>query len=272
VDPDQGSRAALTFGNENGAAAYFALSLVVVLIFGIPRRRTLRLGAVTLIGVALLLTGSLAGVASLALVAIAAPTLAVWRRWGVVPAIALSLAGMLCAAAALWLVNTPRLVDAASASGIAIVRDSLGRGRASSGSRALLAREIEDLIKTGPPIGRGPASTAASLRARQAGYPKEAHNDFAAALAERGIGGAVGVILIFIAVTWRAVEVAVRSRRPRTALGHPYLFLAAVPVLLVFAFTHEILHDRAVWMFFGLLAAAHLSVVAGSIESEETTR
>lgn len=260
IDPTQGTRAALTFGDENGAAAYFAISLVVVLACRRPRRFPARLAAVTLIVIALAMTGSLAGIVSVPTIIVMVATASARERWGLAPAVAIALACVLAGGTLLWLVNTPHLVDEASASRVALIRDSLGRGRQSSSTRAILARETADLIRTGPAIGRGPAATKPSLLALQAPYPKEAHNDFAAALVERGIGGLLGVVLLFVAVVWRMVSVATRPLASDFAqvLPRPYVLLGALPSLMVFALTHEVLHDRAVWTFFGLLAAAYL--------------
>jgi O-antigen ligase len=260
IDTSEGTRAALTFGDQNGAAAYFAIALVVILACGRPRRLASRCAGVTLVVIALALTGSLAGIVSVLTIIVMVSTASAWRRWGLAPAIAISLAGALVGGALLWLVNTPHLVDEASASRFAFIRDSLGRGRQSSGTRAILARETAHLIRTGPPIGRGPGATKPSMEALQAPYPKEAHNDFAAALVERGIGGLLGVVLLFGAVVWRMVAVAVQPLASAFArvVPRPYVLLGALPSVMVFAVTHEVLHDRTVWTFFGLVAAVYL--------------
>jgi O-antigen ligase len=271
IDTSQGARASLTFGDENGAAAYFAISLVVVLACGTPRRFAARLVAVTFVVAALLLTGSLAGIVSIPTIILMIAASSAWRRWGLAPALAISLAFILTGGALLWLATSSDLVDEASASRFALIRDSLGRGRQSSGTRALLVTETADLIRTGPLIGRGPGSTRPSLEALQAPYPKEAHNDFVAALAERGIGGLLGVVLLFGAVGWRLVSIAVRPMDPAFArvVPRPYVLLGAMPSLAVFAFTHEVLHDRAVWTFFGVVAALVLWSKAETVTGEE---
>jgi O-antigen ligase len=260
IQANEGSRAALTFGDQNGAAVYFAISLVVILAFQIPRHRALRSGAITLVVIALVLTGSLAGILSISACIFVLTIVSTWRRYGLPAAIAIALMLAIFGAALLALANAPRLADEASASRFALIRDSLGRGRQSSAYRATLARETLDLIQTGPLIGRGPGATRASLEALQSPYPEESHDDLAAALVERGIGGFLGALFLFCAVGWRLLSVA--TGRPAPAftrvIPSPHVLLAALPILIVFALTHEILHDRAIWTFFGLVAAVHL--------------
>ena len=69
------------------------------------------------------------------------------------------------------------------------VKNSVGRGLQSSSEREVLARETASLYLSGGLLGRGPNSTEATLREIQAPYPKEAHNDYVAALVERERSG-----------------------------------------------------------------------------------
>src|SRR5436309_3540467 len=103
------------------------------------------------------------------------------------------------------------------------VRDSIGREQESGGSRTTLIKESVVLYLNSDNVwGLGPANTETTLKARQAAYVKEAHDDYVAALLERGVLGTVGLIVLGAAV-------AVRARRIAAPGGLPPRYLAVVP-------------------------------------------
>jgi hypothetical protein len=153
------------------------------------------------------------------------------------------------------------LVEAAHGSHHVLVRNSIGRGAQSSSERAVLAEQTFHLWRTSGLIGRGPVSTEQTLRDEQAPYPKEAHNDWVAALVERGVAGFIGFLLLVAAIVAHASAMWDPHRlAPQFAavLAAPAYIAGALVTLLVFSLTHEVLHDRTMWTLLGLLAAFEL--------------
>jgi O-antigen ligase len=109
-------------------------------------------------------------------------------------------------------------------------------------------------------LGEGPTSTIARLKARQAPFAKEAHNDYLAALVERGALGAVGIMLLVAAVCGRAWTVARRPLVAGFAEVVPFTgpLVAAVAGTLVLGTVYEALHVRQVWALLGVVAALYL--------------
>ncbi|MFL5800075.1 MAG: O-antigen ligase family protein [Actinomycetota bacterium] len=266
VDPTEGSRAGLTFGDQNTAAAYYAISLMIVLACRRPRRGVARAAAVALIAIALFLTGSLAGLLGVVPGVAAVAVIRIRTQWGNEAAVASTIGVLLLAGLVVTVVHPLQAAESASTSKYIVVRDSIGRAQQSSSEREVLARETTRLFVTGGLLGRGPASTWSTLQADQAPYPKEAHDDYIAAIVERGVIGLFAVLLLVGAVTFRAVAVSTRplDSQFREALPAPHWLLGVVPVFVVFSLTHEVLHDHTVWTFFGFLAAVYAWTRSGA--------
>jgi O-antigen ligase len=99
------------------------------------------------------------------------------------------------------------------------------------------------------------------LQAEQASYPNEAHDDWVAALIERGLLGVLGLLLLVAELVTRAS----RSWDParllvglRVALPSSAYLVGGLGCVLVFSTTHEVLHDRTAWTLFALVAAVSL--------------
>ncbi len=74
-----------------------------------------------------------------------------------------------------------------------LLNDSIGRQAESSGSRSTILSETEQLYFTGDtPFGIGPGGTKTAFQAHQYRYVKMAHDDYTAALLERGVLGGAG--------------------------------------------------------------------------------
>ena len=121
-------------------------------------------------------------------------------------------------------------------------------------------------------FGTGPGGTKPLLASRQSAYVKEAHNDWMAALIERGAPGVLALGLLVGAVALTAARVSRRtgpeppSAGPATRL---YWLAAAAMSVAVFGWFHEALHFRHAWALFGLLAAAgRLAPAPGRTERE----
>ena len=101
-------------------------------------------------------------------------------------------------------------------------------------------------------------STQSALREQQAPYPKEAHNDWLAALVERGVVGVTGLLLLVAEIGLWAARTWDRRRLAEgyaAVLPAPHYLVGALATAVVFSLTHEVLHDRSLWALLGLLAA-----------------
>ncbi|MDP9340575.1 MAG: O-antigen ligase family protein [Actinomycetota bacterium] len=261
VDLTQGTRAALTFGDQNTAALYFALSLAVVLAAKRPRRPVARFVAVVLILYALVLTGSLSGFLGLAVALAVAAFVSIRRRHGM--AAAMMAITLLTAAAggAFMVATSDQLAQRASGSQNSLIKDSIGRGHQSSSEREVLASETTALYFQSHLVGLGANATYDTLVAEQASYtPHGTHNDFIAAIVERGVLGEIALLVLVGAIAVRSIALGGRAL-PGVAgreVPAPGYLLGAVVSLVVFTATHEILHDRNVWTLLGLVAALYL--------------
>lgn len=255
------ARVGLVFGEENGAALYFLLSLMVVLAARCPLNRAARTLAVGVLVASLTLTGSLAGMAGALAAVTVAILLRVLDRYGGAAMIAALVAVIVAAGGAVMLAERTDVVARSRSSSNPLIRNSIGRLEQSGGSRALLARQNAALYGSAGITGRGPGSTRPTLEAEQAPYPKEAHNDYIAALLERGAAGLFAVVLLLGAIAVRAS--AVRSRRQLSdvfgaVVPAPMFLVGGLFGLLVFSFTHEALHERSLWAFIALIAGLYL--------------
>jgi O-antigen ligase len=252
------ARLGFTFGEQNGAALYFDLALMVVLAARVPADRVLRACVVAALVTALVLTGSLAGLLGLVVAFGVATVLLVRDRFGTMAAVLATLLLATSGGAAGLVVGHAHVFEWAQNSRLALVRDSIGRYQQSSSERQELASETTGLFRDGGLIGLGPAATFDTLQAEQAPYQKEAHNDYIAALVERGVLGLLGLFILILTIAVRAIGVCSVVRLPpgiRQVISRPAYLTAGLSVLLVFSLSHEVLHDRAAWTYLGLLAA-----------------
>jgi O-antigen ligase len=260
-----GARAQLWFDNPNMAGNYFLVSLFIVILGRHPRRPLARFIACALIVVAILLSGSNAALLALALGLAITGVVTVWRRVDLLNALAVaSLVAMLFWGLSVYVVKTD-LQRTLSDSSNELVARSVARGPKSVEGRSSLFSEEVALYRTGPFIGRGPASTRTTIdQGFAVSKVKEAHNDYLATLVERGVLGVVGLIVLVGAIGMRAFAVSLRRLRPafRRMLSTPAAMAGLVVVMGFTAITHEILHYRHAWALFGLLAALHLHGIA----------
>jgi O-antigen ligase len=251
-------RAGFTFGESNAAGLYFVLSLLVILAARRPRRWRWRAPAIACLLVGWALTGSLGAISGLLAGLATALVLGTRARRGPDMAVALSLALVLAAGSVWLLAERHQVVQAAHTSRYVLIRNSLGRGVQSSSAREAITKEMLGLWRTSGLTGFGPVSTQHTLRAQQAPYPKEAHNDWMAALVERGVAGFAGLLLLVVEIALLASAIwNPRRLTPQfaAALPAPAFVVGGLVTVLVSSFTHEVLHDRTVWTLLGLLAA-----------------
>jgi O-antigen ligase len=258
--PSEGSRTALTFGDPNYSASYYVISLLVIWACGVPRRRGLRTLAYVLLIAAIASTGSNSGMVSLLVGCAVAAVLATARNSGVPAAVATCAAlvggGVLVAS----LVSLAEVQRSAHSSPHAFIRDGLGRGHKSAAQRETLRRETARLYLDGGVLGRGPVSTKTRLEAAMAPHAKEAHNDYLAALIERGVLGLSGIALLVVGLAARmaALRTAALADRFASVVPHPHALVGAVAGTLVSMAVYELLHVRHLWALLGIVAALHL--------------
>jgi O-antigen ligase len=252
-----GARATLTMGDPNIAGNYLMVSLLMLYVARWPTGRYWRtlatlvmVGAIFLTGSNGALTAALIGAAVAAVVAFCT-TRQLRTGIGLLALVGLVVVVLAAVPVGRW---QNQVTAAADASSVPIVRDSIGRQDQSSSTRHLLLDESIQLFRSDAVVGTGPGSTKPLLEANQAEYAKEAHDDYAAALVERGMLGLVGLLLLIGATVRRLGALA----RRWVAGGHMLLPLGPMAgvaaALATSGMFYEVLHFRQVWVFLGLLA------------------
>ena len=256
---NQGSRVQITLADPSYAANYFFISIMVIWATRCPRHRGIRLLAYALLVTGIVLTGSNSGMLSLLVGVSAAAVLGVYRRFGAMPAVATLALLLLVGAVASKSVNLTRIEDNAQSSQYAFIRDGIGRGTSVS-QRGMLLHESIRLLRTGSPFGEGPVSTKTRLEANLAPFEKEAHDDYLAALVERGVIGFLGLLGFIVAVLYRSFGVARGRLSPEysAVIASPNALAGAVLGTLVAGAVYELLHVRHVWALFGIVTALYI--------------
>jgi O-antigen ligase len=257
-------RASLTFGDPNYAANYFFVALMMVMATQTPRRRFLRLIVYAALLAALALTGSNGGLLAFAIGASIVTVSFIARRWGLMPALV-----VLCTVGLLGIVG-PMVAQAlpieqwARDSGQPLLRDSIGRSSQSAQERAWLIEETIQLFKQGVPWGLGPGSTKPLLQTQLAPYAYQTHDDYIESIVERGVIGALGMLVLIGSLAIRTWTVATRPLTGELAevFPRPAALVGAMVGLAVSATYYQILHFRHVWVFFAVLAALYLAARA----------
>jgi hypothetical protein len=251
----EGGRAELTFGNPNLAGNYFAVSLMVFWIRPRPARRMPSVAASALLLSAILLTGSNSAIGGLVAGVLVACVVSVTRKRGPIPALAVSIVIVSAAILTALSIQRSNLIEAAQQSPSAVVRNSVGRTERSGEDRMDQARQLFNLFRAQGVFGHGPAATEQVLLAQRAPYVREAHNDYAAVLVERGVFGGVGLLLLIGSVGIRAVRLSDGvSERYRRAVSNVPLLIGALVAVAIGSLFHEMLHYRHIWALLGILA------------------
>jgi hypothetical protein len=258
VSEANGIRASLTLGDPNLAASYFLCGLLVIRAARRPRRAGLRWLACALVVTALVLTLSNGGILAMIVATVVGALFALWRRRGALPALGAAALLVIAIGALVTTVDVRDWVAQVEESS-PLVRDSLGREAESSGSRSALVEEsVRVWTRLDTLTGVGPGSTRTTLLEGQAPYVKEAHDDYLAALLERGVLGvaALGLLITAVAVrARRACGPAGLSPPFREVVPRPELLGAALVAVALSAVFYEVLHFRHVWALLGLVAA-----------------
>jgi O-antigen ligase len=154
--------------------------------------------------------------------------------------------------------------DAAAGSRYPFVRDGIGRSESEAEYRGLLMREGWGLYLTGGLAGSGPVSTKVRLQHAGAPYVKEAHDDYLAALIERGLLGVLGLALLVASLGLKTVRTGTARLREayRDVLVRPHALVGAVAGTLVAGTVYELFHVRHVWALFAIPAAVSIWALA----------
>lgn len=260
VSAKDGVRASYTFGDPNLAGNYLVVSLFVMAACQCPRSPGVRRIGYILVLAAIGFTGSNGAMLTLLVGLVLAFAVTRFRKLG-------PLAGLTTLAISLLLGGLmvgfvmPRVdlgqIREQAAGSVPLLRDSFGRSGSSTSERATIVTEGAGLFLQGDATGYGPARTKAALAASQAPYVKEAHNDYLATLLERGLIGAVGLLLLGLAVLVRCLRLVTGSLPKAYADLVPKAWLLVVigPVMATAAGFYEVLHFRHLWTWLGLVAA-----------------
>jgi O-antigen ligase len=240
---EEGSRTALTFADPSVSANYYFISIMIMWAAGFPRTIGLRLAASVLLFAALVSTGSNSAIVSVIVGAAVALLVGIYRRFGIAPAIS----------ALAFLVIGGYLAASAT--------NAMGRGQTSVTQRDTLLRESLRLYETGGPLGGGPVSTKPRLENEGAPFVKEAHNDYLAALIERGAIGLLGFLILVAGLVVRTLAFAGGRLTGgfRAVVVRPSALVGAVAGTMVAEAVYELLHVRHVWTLFAFVAALYVS-------------
>jgi len=255
------ARASFTLGEQNGAGFYFAVTILMILAGRWPRRLRWRVPVLACLLLDTLLTGSLAAITGLLAGLALALVVRTAARRGAAAALVLGLVLAVVALGGNQLMQRYQVVYRAQSSQNLLVRNSIGRAQQSAWERQTITQETLHLWRTSTVLGLGPNATKSTLKQQLAPYPKEAHDDWTAALVERGVLGFAGLLLLIGEIVMRACRVG-SSRRLGPGLSGglpaPEFLIGALATMAVYSFTHQILHDRTAWTLLGILAVFSL--------------
>ncbi|MDT5050780.1 MAG: hypothetical protein QOG75_6699, partial [Mycobacterium sp.] len=257
-----GARASLTTGDPNLAANYLVVSMFMLYAARWPARPVRRVGATLVLLAAVLLTGSNGAIVAALIGALVSAVAAICIRtgWRLLPGlVALGAFGVLLTAMAPVARWQQEIVTNAQASSIPIVRDSFGREEQSSSTRHTLLDESIQLFHSDGVLGTGPASTKHLLAAGQFPYQKEAHDDYMAALTERGALGVLGLALLIGAAARRVSAVTQVPRSSGRRVMAPAPVVGCAVALATSGLFYEILHFRQLWVFLALIATVPMA-------------
>ncbi|NUS27996.1 MAG: hypothetical protein HOV92_27755 [Streptomyces sp.] len=259
VSPTEGDRKLFTLGDPNYAATYWVVSLFMVYASQRPRTPLVRWYGYTVLIWALLLSQSNGGVLELCVGLLLLAVHKVYRahpRSGPVAAGALVLAVVLAAGASVATAPLAQVQDWARLSDRTELVNTLGRSGTSAEQRSTLVRESLELYEPHWPTGSGPGTTKQLLQDKQFPYAKEVHDDYLAALVERGPLGVVALLALLSGTAWRCSRVL---RAPpgsgfAAQVPRPAGLVAALAGLAVAGAYYEVLHFRFLWVLLALVA------------------
>ena len=257
LTPAEGNRVMFTFGDPNYASWYWDSTIFVLFASRTPGRRWMRILGYVLLVWALVLSESNGGVLALGLGISFLVMVRHYRRHGWPGVLATGLVIGLVAGTFFTVLPLNSIRQWALYSGQPLLVNSIGRSGQSSNERSLLIQETIGLYKASHGVtGLGPASTKPLLTTGLYPYANEAHNDWLAALVERGVLGLGALLLLAGCVIARAGPAVRRplSAPMAAAVPAPAGIVAAILAVTINSFYEEVLHFRPLWMLFGVAA------------------
>jgi len=251
-----GNREAFTFGDPNYAALFWTLSIFVSYAAQVPRRRSWRWAGYAVLLSAFALAESNGGLLELFLGCAVIALGAVMRRYGAAAALSTALAAVVALVLLTLVLPLQTVRTWAHDSGQPLLVNSIGRSSHSASQRSVLARESIDLYTRSSPLGIGPAATHSLLDRDGYPYAKEAHDDYLAALTERGPLGLFAVLWLSALVAWYASRFIRASTTSAftSVLPLPTGIIAALVAIAAAGWYYEVLHFRFVWALFAIVA------------------
>ncbi|WP_427165447.1 O-antigen ligase family protein [Streptomyces sp. C1-1] len=256
ISPTEGDRKLFTLGDPNYAATYWVVSVFVVYASGRPRSRPLRCWGYVVLVWALLLSQSNGGFLELGIGLVCLALYRAYRRSGPAAAIAAGLAVVLVGVGLVTAAPLSHVQDQAQLSQSTELVNTLGRSGASTDQRSTLRRESLQLYEHQWLTGSGPGTTKQLLTDRDFAYAKEAHDDYLAALVERGPLGVIALVTLLASAARRS-SAALRAPRGTgfaAQLRRPAGLVAALVGLALAGAYYEVLHFRFLWMLLALVA------------------
>jgi len=252
-----GNRVLFTFGDPNYAGTYWVVAIFVVYAAGVPSVRWMRFTGYVILAWALALSESNGAILALAIGIIFLLLVRAHRKRGMVGTLAVLLVVVLTVTVFLTAVPISGIRQQALNSGQPLLVNSVGRSGQSTSERGKLEVEAFQLYRQSDGIlGLGPGSTKALLTSENAPYPNQAHNDLLASLAERGVVGVLGLLLLVATAAFWAAPLVRRRLSPAFAAAVPRS-AGLVAALLAFAcisYYEEVLHFRFLWALLGIVA------------------
>lgn len=257
INSAEGNRLAFTFGDPNYASWYWDATIFVIFAARAPGKRWMRFVGYGVLLWALALTESNGGALALGIGVIFLLMLRYYRRHGWPGAIATVLVAGLAVGAFFTAVPLNSIRQWALTSNQPLLVNSIGRSAQSSDERSLLVREsIQVYQHSDGVIGFGPMSTKQLLADWYYPYSNEAHDDWLAALGERGVLGLFALLLLAGCVFARAGPVLRRplSASMAAAVPAPAGIIAGVLAISVNSIFEEVMHFRPLWLLLGIAA------------------
>ncbi|MBO2448260.1 O-antigen ligase family protein [Actinomadura barringtoniae] len=269
-----GERAQFTFGDANYASNWFICVYFISRASHIPEKTWQRWTVCGILLAAEGLTGSNGGALALGAAIFLGYLFRLVREGKAHHAIAVGALATIVGGGGIAVLSVvdiqPYLQQASDAS--PILRDSIGRttGESTNSRSTVLSTTVRMIKEQTHPWGIGPGRTEKDMLYNQETYVREAHNDYIAAVLERGFLGGIALIVLLCTVLLQCVRIARRNAlKPEFAavVPRPELFGCLIAVFLISGLFYEVLHYRHGWAFFGLIAAVYLF---GRKETETT--
>ncbi len=257
INPAEGNRLMFTFGDPNYASWYWDSTIFVVCAARTPSRRWMRFVGYGVLVWSLALNESNGGVLALCLGVTLMLMVKFYRRRGWAGVLAVGLSAVLAVGLFFTVFPLNSIRQWALSSGQPLLVNSIGRSAQSSTERTLLIQETVQLYQRSDGIiGLGPMSTKPLLAQWLYPYSNEAHNDYLAALSERGTLGLFALLLLCGCVIARAGPVLKRKLSPQMAAAVPVpaAIVAGMLAIGVNSLYEEVLHFRPLWLLFGITA------------------